>query len=158
MTEDFQTCWDVLLKHGVPFCIIGGHAVGVHGFLRTTEDVDILFHRTPESEPRLVEALLAMNARWIADEIDPATGFERQVPVDAAYVSRQRMMILMTDLGFLDIFDYVPGLPSTPVAELINSALVVQGVPYVSRDWLLKLKRAAGRPQDLRDITMLGDD
>lgn len=151
-------CWDVLLEHGVPFCIIGGHAVGVHGFLRTTEDVDILFHRTPESEARLLAALQAMSARWIADDIDPATGFERQVPVDVAYVARQPMMILMTDLGFLDIFDFVPGLPGTPVECLIDSALVVQGVPYVSREWLLKLKRAAGRPQDLRDITMLGDD
>ena len=36
---------DVLCKHGVPFVVIGGHAVNVHGVLRATEDTDLLWLR-----------------------------------------------------------------------------------------------------------------
>lgn len=31
---------ETLARHGVPFVIIGGHAVNFHGSLRASEDVD----------------------------------------------------------------------------------------------------------------------
>ena len=36
---------DVLSEHGVPFVVIGGHAVNLHGVLRATEDTDLLWLR-----------------------------------------------------------------------------------------------------------------
>ena len=36
-----------LEEYEVPFVVIGGHAVNYHGFIRATEDVDIVFLRTP---------------------------------------------------------------------------------------------------------------
>lgn len=36
---------DVLSGHGVPFVVIGGHAVNLHGVLRATEDTDLLWLR-----------------------------------------------------------------------------------------------------------------
>ncbi len=32
---------DVLLQNNAPFVIVGGHAVNFHGYIRTTEDVDL---------------------------------------------------------------------------------------------------------------------
>ena len=40
----------LLSRAGVPFVIIGGHAVVFHGYLRTTEDADLIFDRSPASE------------------------------------------------------------------------------------------------------------
>jgi len=37
-------------SHEVPYVIIGGHAVTYHGYVRATEDTDIVFRRTLESE------------------------------------------------------------------------------------------------------------
>ena len=37
----------VITQAGVPFVIIGGHAVSFHGYIRTTEDADVIFRRTP---------------------------------------------------------------------------------------------------------------
>jgi hypothetical protein len=58
-----------LLKHlthaGSPFVVIGGHAVNFHGYIRTTEDVDVVFDRTPESEKLLLTALQSIHAAWI---------------------------------------------------------------------------------------------
>jgi hypothetical protein len=45
-----------------------------HGYLRTTEDADIVFRRTPESEQALLAVSQQINACWIGEEIDPSTG------------------------------------------------------------------------------------
>lgn len=39
MAPDLQVL-EVLARHGVPFVVIGGHAVNFHGSLRATEDTD----------------------------------------------------------------------------------------------------------------------
>lgn len=146
---------DVLSKHDVPFVIIGGHAVTYHGFVRATEDTDIVVVRGPDAEAALFAALSEVHAHWICDEIDPATGLERTYPVTREYVHRSRMMMLFTDLGFLDVFDFVPGLPDADVALLFESAEHCDGRRFASLEWLRKMKRAAGRPKDLIDLENL---
>jgi hypothetical protein len=111
---------DVLSSRDVPFVIIGGHAVTFHGFVRATEDTDVVFRRTPESELQLLAALSEVNACWIGDEIDPETGIERLIPVSLPYIRASRLMMLVTDLGFVDLFDYIPGLPNEPVQRLVR--------------------------------------
>lgn len=146
---------NVLSRHGVPFVVIGGHAVTIHGVLRTTEDTDCLWLRSAEAEANLLRALVELNASYIGAEIDPATGIERTHPVTAAFVRSQRLMMLCTSAGFLDLFDYVPGFPAEPVTTLWQTALEVDGIRYASLAWLRRLKQASGRPQDLLDLEQL---
>jgi len=47
---------EVLSFHDVPYVVIGGQAVSYHGFVRATEDVDIVFRRSAESEKALFAA------------------------------------------------------------------------------------------------------
>ena len=155
MADAPQGVFETLCRHGVAFAVIGGHAVTVHGYIRATEDHAVVFLRTPDNERRLFAALTEMHARWISDERDPQTGLERQVPVSLPFVQRQRLMLLLTDAGFLDLFDYIPGSPAESVAQFLADSIEVAGVRYASRDWLLRMKRAAGRPQDLLDLEHL---
>ena len=37
--------FEVLTRYGVPFVVIGGHAVNYHGYIRATEDRDIVLLR-----------------------------------------------------------------------------------------------------------------
>lgn len=146
---------DVLTKHDVPFVIIGGHAVTYHGYVRATEDTDVVFLRTEEGEAALLAALTELNSRWIGDEIDPATGIERTHQVSASYIQGTRLMMLVTDYGFLDIFDYVPGYPSEAVDELFASCETNDQRRFASLEWLRKMKEAAGRPKDQIDLDNL---
>ena len=57
MTINFAKIIGTLKKINVPFVIIGGHAVIQHGYIRATEDVDIVFQRNNESEKKLFSAL-----------------------------------------------------------------------------------------------------
>ncbi len=147
--------FEVLVRHGVPFVVIGGHAVNFHGYIRATEDHDIIFQRSPDSEAALLLALQELNAAWISDEIDPTTGLERLVPVTPSYVRHQHLMMLHTDAGYLDVFDHIPGFPHEPVARLFDSAEQLHGIHYVSLQWLRRMKAASGRPRDLDDLENL---
>lgn len=146
---------DVLTRHGVPFVVIGGHAVNFHGSIRGTEDTDLLWIRSLAAEASLLAALRELDAHFIGDDIDPATGIERIHPVTDAYVRTERLMMLCTSAGFLDLFDYVPGLPETPVTSVWETAIDLDGVRFASLDWLRRMKRAAGRPKDLLDLENL---
>ena len=64
-------------------------------------------------------------------------------------------MTLSTDLGFLDLFDYIPGFPETPVAEVFADSVELDGLEFLSLRWLRRLKQVAGRHKDLDDLEHL---
>lgn len=154
-TDNFPALFELLIRAGVPFVIIGGHAVTAHGYVRTTEDADIIFQRTAVSETALLAVLQSIHACWISNERDPATGIERLVPVSPAYVRSEHLMMLITDLGFLDLYDYIPGFPEIPVAEIFADSIELNDLRFVSLRWLRKLKEIAGRHKDLDDLEHL---
>jgi hypothetical protein len=149
---------DVLSSHSVPFVVIGGHAVTFHGFVRATEDTDVVFLRTPETELSLLAALTEVKACWIGNEIDPDTGIERTFPVSLPYIRGSRMMMLVTDFGFLDLFDYIPGCPDEPVEQLFDTAVEQGPCKFASLRWLRTMKAAANRPKDRIDLENLPAD
>ena len=58
MTEfDLRSLLGALNEHGVEFVVIGGVAVGAHGFIRGTEDLDVVPDPDPDNLRRLAEAL-----------------------------------------------------------------------------------------------------
>lgn len=147
--------FELLARAGVPFIIIGGHAVNFHGYIRTTEVADIVFQRTSTSEMALLGVLESIHAQWISDQIDPQTGLERLVPVSASYLQSRHLMMLVTDLGFLDIYDFIPGFPDTPVDEILTESVALGELRFASLAWLRQLKVCAGRHKDLDDLEHL---
>jgi len=146
---------DVLRRHGVPFVVVGGHAVNVHGYRRATEDTDVVWVRSPAEEEALFRALTEVDAKYIGRDIDPATGLERMIPVTIEWIRVSHLMMLWTRLGFFDLFDYIPGFPAEDVGQLLATGIDVNGVRFASLDWLRRMKQAAGRPKDLLDLQNL---
>ncbi|HUS39492.1 MAG: hypothetical protein WBF93_05530 [Pirellulales bacterium] len=67
-------------------------------------------------------------------------------------------MMLVTDHGFLDLFDYnIPGCPTASVDERFDTAATANGVLVASLKWLRAMKQAAGRPKDRLDLENLPD-
>ncbi len=146
---------DRLVAAGVPLVIIGGHAVNFHGYVRATEDVDILFQRSRLSEAALADVLQMAEAFWISNEIDPKTGIEKTVPVTLDYVQRTHLMMLGSNHGYIDIFDFIPGHADTSLADLFATAERADNRPFVSLEWLRRMKLASDRPQDRIDLDHL---
>ena len=57
LTPDFKEFLKLLNSKRVEYLLIGGYAVGYHGYPRPTGDMDIWVARTRDNAQRLVEAL-----------------------------------------------------------------------------------------------------
>ena len=55
--SDLLTLCRSLNEHGARYVIVGGFAVIHHGFLRATEDIDLLVDGDPENQVRVKKAL-----------------------------------------------------------------------------------------------------
>lgn len=149
------TLFNTLSEFNVDFVIIGGHAVNYHGFIRTTEDFDIVIAPTQSNFKKLFAALQALNACWISNEIDTTTKIEKTKPVTESFIRLNHLMMLCTDLGYLDVFSFIPGYPDEPVESLFSSSETYEDLKFVSLEWLLKMKKNANRPRDIEDIANL---
>jgi hypothetical protein len=150
---DARAILRVLAEHRVEYIVVGGFAVQTHGFLRATVDLDIVARPDLANLSRLGEALVSMGARV----------FKSVRPVNVAnpqLLKRASLVPLMTDHGRLDLLnvastaglsaDYDAIRDRALEVELDGRALLVVGL-----DDLIRMKRAAGREQDLADIRAL---
>ena len=131
---------------GVPYALCGGLAVVLHGFPRATKDIDLLI--LPEN---LDSVRAALRPAGYILEAAPMT-FQRGKPEEQRIhrVSRvENREIITVDLLLVGPF-------LTDVWEA-REAFDVNGVRLVaaSRAGLLKMKRSAGRPQDIADVERL---
>ena len=145
----------ILTDHRVPVVVIGGHAVTFHGHIRETEDLDVIWLRSPDAERSLLSALTVVNAKSISNVVDPATGIEKLVPVSLHYIKANHLMLLVTDLGLLDLFDYVPGVPDANVQNVFDESIPSGDARFVSLDWLRRMKSATDRAKDAEDLKQL---
>jgi hypothetical protein len=150
-----------LSGHGSSSSSSAGVAVAVHGFVRATQDLDIVPAPDAENLQRLAQLLEEIDARHVGNE-----GFERdEFPYGAtdpaALVDRANLR-LETHLGPIDIMQWVVGLESGPAYDELSAAVVpvtFRGtrIDACSLEHLLAMKRASARPQDLQDIQRLVD-
>lgn len=150
---DLSAMLATLHRHGVDYTVIGGVAVQVHGHRRTTKDLDVIASPDRQNLARLAAGLAALHAR----PRDVPGGAPTADHLAAAPV----VSPLTTDHGELHILRDVPGAPA--YADLRARALVIEldgiAVPCAGLDDLVAMKRASGRPADVRDIAaLLADD
>jgi len=59
LPPDFKEFLKLLKEHDVRYLLIGGYAVGYHGYARATEDMDIWVAIHPDNAQKLVSAMKA---------------------------------------------------------------------------------------------------
>jgi predicted nucleotidyltransferase len=143
---------------GVPFLVVGGIAVVAHGYGRQTQDVDLVVPLDERSVSRLFAALASL-------------GYAPRIPVtaeqmaDAATRSRWIAERGMTVLAFhseahretpIDVFVREPFDFESEHARAMT-AEIAPGVAirFPRLESLVRMKEAAGRPQDLADVAEL---
>ena len=142
----------VLVECAVDFVVIGGVAVQAHGYIRLTQDLDIIVRPSSVSFSRLSEAFAELEA-----ELRTAGTLKL---TDPHQLLRAPLVPVMTRAGALDVVnvEHVAGAPRSYDA-LREAALVVNldglEVPVAGLSDLIRMKRAAGRDQDLADIEAL---
>ncbi len=158
---DFWGLLRALCEHDVEFVVIGGFAVGLHGYVRATKDVDIVPAPDEANVSRLWDALLALDAR--PAEFGDFAPDEMPVPFTrAGLVEGTGNWALYTRLGRLDLMPYVEDDDGElPFAELRAAADSEEFEEIGARLWfasaqhLIAMKEHAGRDEDLRDVAAL---
>jgi hypothetical protein len=149
----------LLLEAKIDFVVIGGLAVGAHGFVRATKDVDIVPNPDPINLAAFEDALFAINARPIERAVLRAEEMPAEWEPGALLYGGN--WALDSDYGRIDVLQYIHEVEVIETyVELRDKALVVDvpevgKVRFASLEHLELMKRVAGRPQDLNDLEEL---
>lgn len=135
--------------------MIGGVAVGAHGFLRSTEDLDLVPDPDPANLKRLTAALENLDATMPTVEgrpFDPSK--------DGAVVLRGGNVTADTRFGGLDVVQKLRGVPaySELAGDAVESDLLGIPVRVCSLSRLREMKQALSRAQDQVDLENLPED
>lgn len=152
---DLRSLLEVLSEAKVRFVVIGGVAVGAHGYVRGTEDLDLVPDPDPDNLARLTEALQMLESTLptVGDRpFNPAT--------DAGVIRRGGNVTAMTRFGELDVVQRARGVPSYSQLEedAVGSELLGIPVHICSLARLREMKSAQDRAQDRADLENLPEE
>lgn len=134
----------LLNAHGVEYLVIGGYAVGFHGFVRATGDMDVFVGRSAKNAAALVAAFrdFGLDLPELRPELFLEPGKILRVGVPPL---RLEVMNEISGVGFAECY-----------ASRVESEIGGLRVPFIDLGHLLRNKAASGRPKDLADLHALG--
>ena len=151
METDFRGLIRKLSQGNVEYIIVGGAAAIGHGSARLTSDLDVVYRRTEENISLLVGTLA------------PLKPYLRGAPPGLPFqwsdetVRKGLNFTLVTTLGAIDLLGEITGggafeniRPHSVTLKLYDTECLCLGI-----EWLIKVKRAAGRPKDFEAIAEL---
>ena len=132
-----------LNARGVEYLVIGGYAVGYHGFVRATGDLDIFVGLSAENAEKLIAAFKDF-------------GFDVPELTTAVFMEAGKIVRIGVPPLRLEVMNEISGVKFADcfgqrAEEMIDGLRVC----FIDRESLLQNKRAAGRPKDLADIDAL---
>jgi hypothetical protein len=142
----------------VQYLIVGGLAVNAHGYVRLTRGVDIVLRLDPANVTRALEALFEIGYQMAIpakpdDFANPATreDWRRNKGMITLKLWSDEHLRTPVDIFVYEPFDFVQEYGTATPVEVCPGVLA----HVVSLETLLKMKRDAGRSQDLIDIEEL---
>ncbi|HEY6350111.1 MAG TPA: hypothetical protein VI636_11950 [Candidatus Angelobacter sp.] len=148
---NYRAALKALADGGVNFVVIGAYAAVLQGSAQITQDLDICYERTSANMKRLAASLAPYHPRL--------RGAPDGVPfvLDEHALAQGMSFTLETDLGDIDLIGELSALG--PFSQIVHDAVrlpLFDGACLVAGlDTLIRSKRAAGRPKDLRALPEL---
>ena len=140
---DFKEFLRLLNSHEVRYLLVGGYAVGYHGYPRATGDLDLWIETSEANSQKLASAFREFGM--------PAEAITKSIFLEAGKVIRMGVppvrLEVITSASGVDFNECYAN------REIIES----DGIPinFISLQDLKKNKRAAGRHKDLEDLDHL---
>lgn len=140
---DFREFLKLLKEHNVRYLLIGGYAVGYHGYARATEDMDIWVAIHPDNAEKLVAALKAF-------------GFDLPEVKPELFLREKQIVRMGVPPLKIEISTSISGVEFDECyqARVVEEFDGVE-VNLIGLEHLKKNKRASGRLKDLADLEKL---
>jgi hypothetical protein len=143
--DDFRDFLKSLNDHKVDYLLVGGYAVILHGYRRTTGDLDIWVDTTLENLHKLKRAFMqfGLHTSDLTEE-----NFLKNKSIDVFSYGIPPVSI--------DLMKEVKGLDFKEAAQTAET-FVENDLPikYINYQSLIKAKKSSGRHKDLDDIEKL---
>jgi hypothetical protein len=138
--DDLLAC---LNAQHVEFVLVGGYALGVHGVVRATIDIDLLYRASRENVTALCAALRQFGA-------------PDSVISESALLDHDTVTQFGAPPNRVDLLNAIDGVDFDAVwATAVHAAFGAHRIRVIGRDALITNKRASGRDKDRQDIAML---
>src|SRR5688500_15662916 len=143
LDEDLRELLALFHSREVEFLVVGGHAVAFHGYPRLTEDLDLFVRPDVANGQRIVSALQDF-------------GFGSLDITAADFEADDRVIQLGRAPNRVDVLTRMYGVEFSAAWER-RVAAHLDEVPVwmISREDLIRNKRATGRTQDIADAEFL---
>lgn len=143
LDKDLLELLELFHSNGVEFLIVGGHAVAFHGHPRLTEDLDLFVRPDLANGHRIVAALHEFGFGSLDIAAEDFQADDRVIQLGRV----PNRVDLLTRLYGVDF----AAAWQRRVAAVLDGAQVWM----ISREDLIRNKRATGRTQDLADAEFL---
>jgi hypothetical protein len=137
-------------KH-IPYAIVGGYAVAIHGVARGTFDLDIVTEVSAENFRRIEEALADIGMKSII----PVSG-------EALYANLKKFIAEKNLIAWHFVHPSKPRDSLDIIVandmrdfEIIEVKSDFGNLPTLSLESLIRMKSQANREQDIKDVTAL---
>lgn len=143
LNRDFRDRLAEFNVQGVEYLVVGAHALAAHGHVRATKDLDVWVRPDAENAKRVIIALKEFGAPLHdlteADLATPGTMFQLGLPP-----------LRIDVITAIDGVSFDEAWPARLLTKFLDQPTAV-----LSREHLIRNKRAAGRAQDLADVEWL---
>lgn len=143
--QDFQDFINALNNQRVEYILVGGYAVILHGYNRTTGDMDIWVNPSSENYQRIVKAFAEFGMP-VFDMTEQKFLQTEEFDVFSFGVAPASIYLMTSVKGL----DFAVAYLNSTVHEFDDLSIRV-----IMYDDLLRAKKAAGRNKDLNDIEQL---
>lgn len=143
LPTDFKELLELLNANDVRYLLVGGYAVGLHGYARATNDMDIFVGSDQNNAENLVRALTEF-------------GFGEAALSVEIFTKKGSLIVMGVEPMSVDILNYLTGIDFEGAYKNRNIINVEEiEISLISLADLIQNKRETGRHKDLADIEYL---
>ena len=143
LSADSREFIELLNSRGVEYVIVGAHSLAFHGRPRYTGDLDVLVRPSLENATKIVALLRDF-------------GFAATDFAESDFIAPEQMIQLGRVPNRIDL---LTGISGVEIADAFRTRISteMEGLPVfvLSKELLIRNKRAVGRPQDIADLEAL---
>lgn len=143
LKADFKDFVASLNAAGVEYVVVGAYAVAFHGIPRFTGDIDFFVAPSRENGEKIVECLRAFGLGALNLTPDDFVDPDRVIQLGVA-PNRIDLLTGIEAVSFADVY-----------ARRAQTEIDGLQISFISREDLIRNKRATGRPQDAADVARL---
>lgn len=146
LNSDFKEFFELLNAHNVSYLIVGGYAVGFHGYPRYTQDIDVFYESSEANAKALWSALQAF-------------GFGNIGLTQDDFTKDNQVVQLGQPPNRIDLINTIDAVAFKAAWQTrVSGEYGEVPVAFIGKAELLQNKKATGRDKDLVDAQYLAQN